>query len=569
MERHTRADQNHAMLSLIHVRNYTVIDEVQLELEPGFSVITGETGAGKSILVDALGLALGDRADATTVRAGEARAEISVVFECPPVHPAIDWLRERSLDHDGHCVLRRVVSAEGRSRAFINNGPATLQDLRELGSLLVDIHGQHEHQSLLSAAAQRLILDTHGGHLEVAAETAARWLASQTLAEELERRRSGGEERAAQLELLRFQAAELESLALADGEVEALDSERNRLANVDRLASGLADALTVLYEADGESAQSLIAQARRDIDGLQSLDAALADAAALIGEAEIAVREAATTLARYRDRIEHDPERLEWIETRLARVRALAKRHKVEPTALAGILPSLAQRIAELEGSHESLDELARRAADAERRYFASAATLSDARRDSAGRLAEEVTAQLRQLGLPHGSLRVEIERRPDQRADAHGLDRIEFQVQINPGQPFGALSRVASGGELSRISLALEVVGAGASTVPTLVFDEVDAGIGGAIAEIVGARLALLARQRQVLCVTHLAQVASQGEQHYRVVKLTDGRISRTEVRRLGGEDRVEELSRMLGGVRITETARAHAAEMIERAKS
>jgi DNA repair protein RecN (Recombination protein N) len=557
------------MLSLIHVRNYTVIDEVQLELEPGFSVITGETGAGKSILVDALGLALGDRADATTVRAGEARAEISVVFECPPAHPSIDWLRARSLDHDGHCVLRRVVSAEGRSRAFINNGPATLPDLRALGSLLVDIHGQHEHQSLLTASAQRLILDSHGGHLELVADTAACWAASQALVEELGRRRSGGAEREAQLELLRFQIAELETLALADGEVEALENERNRLANIDRLASGLAAALDALYEADGGSAQSLIAQARRDIDGLQSLDAALADAAALIGEAEIAVREAATTLARYRDRVEHDPERLEWIETRLARVRALAQRHKVETAALAGILPTLAQRVAELEGTRESLDELAKRAADAERRYIASAAALSAARHESAGPLAEQVTAQLRQLGLPHGSFRVEIERRPDQRADANGLDRIEFQVQINPGQPFGALSRVASGGELSRISLALEVVGAGASIVPTLVFDEVDAGIGGAIAEIVGARLALLARERQVLCVTHLAQVASQGEHHYRVVKLTDGRISRTEVRRLGSDDRIEELSRMLGGVRITDTTRAHAAEMIERAKS
>lgn len=556
------------MLSLIRVRNYTVIDEVELELEAGFSVITGETGAGKSILVDALGLVLGDRADASTVRTGAERAEVTALFDCPAGHPAAQWLAARDLDADGSCVLRRIVHAEGRSRAFVNNQPATLQDLRDVGALLVDIHGQHAHQSLPRAPTQRLILDTHGDHRMLAEQVAERFAAWHTAAAELEARRSGAADREAQLEVLRFQVGELESLALADGELEQLQSERNRLANVDRLAGGLASVLGALYEADTGSAQALLAHARRELDGLHGIDARLGEAATLLGDAEIAVREAATGLARYRDRLEHDPQRLDWIETRLARTRALARRHRVDEQELPALLPRLQQRIDELEGGAESLNALADRAASAQARYFDDAEALSAARARSAELLAEQVSGQFRDLGLPHGRFRVALDRKPPERADAGGIDRVEFQVQLNPGQPFGSLSRVASGGELSRISLALEVVGTGASTVPTLVFDEVDAGIGGGIAEIVGARLAALATDRQVLCVTHLPQVASQGRRHYHVLKHTDGQSSRTVVRVLSEQERIEELSRMLGGVEITERARAHAAEMIARAR-
>ncbi len=555
------------MLSLIRIRNYAVIDEVELEFDTGFSVMTGETGAGKSILVDALGLALGDRADASTVRQGAERAEISVSFDCPDTHPAVEWLREHGLDEDLCCVIRRVISAEGRSRAFINSQPVTLQDLRTLGALLVDIHGQHAHQSLLQHGAQRQILDLHGGHQELATTVANHFKTWQTLAEDLQARRRGGEDRDAQLELLRFQIAELESLAPEEGELEPLTAERNRLMNADRLINGLNLALGRLYEADADSAYALVAEAAKELKGLSELDSALVAPRNLVAEAEIQLSEAAADLARYRDRLAPDPARLEWLENRLSKIRELARKHKTDAEALASVFGRLQARVEEFENSGESLELLASRMEAAAAAYFTAAGELFEARAASAEKLAELISAQLRELGLPHGRFRVELTRKTRERADAHGLERIEFQVSLNPGQEFGPLSQVASGGELSRVSLALEVVGTGARSVPTMVFDEVDTGIGGGVAEIVGRRLAELAANRQVLCVTHLAQVASQGRHHYRVVKLSDGLTARTNVRELGAEDRLEELSRMLGGIEITERTRAHAEEMMSRA--
>ena len=555
------------MLSLIRIRNYAIIDEVELEFDTGFSVMTGETGAGKSILVDALGLALGDRADASSVRQGADRAEISVSFDCPDTHPATEWLREHGLDDEQACVIRRVISAEGRSRAFINSHPATLQDSRTLGELLVDIHGQHTHQSLLLQDTQRQILDLHGGHEELVTTVANRFKTWQTLEQDLQARRQGGEDREAQLELLRFQMAELEDLDPQEGELEPLNAERSRLVNVDQLANGLNVALAQIYEADTGSAYSLVADAAEALRRLGELDPGLVAPGGLVAEAEIQLSEAAADLTRYRDRLEPDPERLESIDNRLSRIRELTRKHKVEAEALPSVLGRLRARVEELEKSGESLELLAERLEAATDTYFASASELSEARVASGRKLAELVSTQLLELGLPHGRFRVELTHKTRERADAHGVDSTEFQVSLNPGQAFGPLSRVASGGELSRVSLALEVVGTGARSTQTMVFDEVDSGIGGGVAEIVGRRLAELAANRQVLCVTHLAQVASQGKHHYRVVKLTDGKTARTNVRELSAEDRVEELSRMLGGVEITARARAHAEEMISRA--
>jgi len=555
------------MLSLIRIRNYAVIDEVELEFSHGLSVMTGETGAGKSILVDALGLALGDRADPSAVRHGTDRAEISVLFDCDEDHPAAGWLRDQGLDQDDCCLIRRLISAEGRSRAFVNSHPVTLQDLRTLGDFLVNIHGQHAHQSLRSGEAQREILDFHGNHAQVTERVAEKFGAWQTLERELERRRRGGEDREAHLELLRFQVVELERLGMADGEPLELESERNRLANADRLAGGLGDALSQLYDSETGSAYELTAGAVRELEQLAALDPELKAAADMLAEAEIQLREAAADLTRYRDRLEFDPQRLDWLQTRLAAIADLARKHKVEAAALVDLKDQLQMRIEELDAGAESLELLTERAERAAQEYFDVAEVLSQARADAAATLAEQVSAQLRQLGLQHGRLRVMLSPKPRERADNHGLDRIEFQVTLNPGQDFGPISKVASGGELSRVSLALEVIAAGATSVPTLVFDEVDSGIGGGVAEIVGRRLRELAASRQVLCVTHLAQVASQGQHHFRVSKLTDGEHSRTNVRALGADERIEELSRMLGGIEITDTTRAHAEEMIEHA--
>jgi DNA repair protein RecN (Recombination protein N) len=555
------------MLSLIYVKNYAVIDEVELELGRGLSVVTGETGAGKSILVDALGLALGDRADASAVRHGAERAEISVLFECPAGHPALALLRELGLDDGDTCALRRIIGQDGRSRAFINSQPVTLQDLKQIGSLLIDIHGQHAHQSLLQSGSQRSLLDAHGGLEQQAGAVAEHYRRWRDAEARLAARRAGHADRDARLERLKFQAAELEALGLAVGEAAELEAERRRLANTDRLSAGLGTALQAIYEAVAGAAHAQVSLALREVEKLVEHDGALAEQASQLAAAEIELREAAHALMRYRDRVEADPARLEIVEARLAKIRALARRHGVSEDELPAVLGNLAAEIEALDSGEHSLGALERESADAERLYFKAARELSAARQSTAARLGDAVTAQLAELGMPRGELRIEVEPKADERADGTGLDRIELQVRLNPGQPFGPLARVASGGELSRLSLALEVVAVGASPVPTLVFDEVDAGISGGIAEIVGRKLGQIAASRQVLCVTHLPQVASQGTRHYRVSKETDGKETRTHVRELDAEARVDELSRMLGGVEITARTRAHAEEMIDRA--
>jgi DNA repair protein RecN (Recombination protein N) len=555
------------MLSLIRVKNYAVIDEVEVELGAGFSVLTGETGAGKSILVDALALALGDRADANAVRQGAERAEISVSFDCTADAAALPWLRERGLDDGESCTLRRVIGAEGRSRAFINGQPATLQDLKTLGGLLIDIHGQHEHQSLLEGSSQRALLDAHGNLGALAERVAAAHAEWRRLEQDLAARREAGSDRAAQIELLRFQVGELEALGLKPGEHAELRAERDRLANVDALLRAVGGALDRLYENEAGAAYAAVVQARQELDQVAAHDPSLGALRDQLASVEIELREIEPALGHYRDRIEADPARLEWLDERLAKIRALARRHSVDDAGVASVLDALRERLSALDGDGESLEALTAKVDGARAKYFEVAAKLSAGRRKQAAVLAREVTAQLPELGMPHGEFRIELERKADERADGTGLERVEFQVKLNPGQPFGSLSKMASGGELSRISLAIEVVRSGASPIPSFVFDEVDAGIGGRVAEIVGRKLAQLAARRQILCVTHLPQVASQGQRHYRVVKLTDGKTSRTNVRSLSAEERVEELSRMLGGIEITAATRAHAAEMIDRA--
>jgi DNA repair protein RecN (Recombination protein N) len=555
------------MLSLIRVKNYAVIDEIEVEFGGGLNVMTGETGAGKSILVDALGLALGDRADASTVRRDAERAEISVSFDVPTQHEALRWLAERGLDDDTACTLRRLVGSDGRSRAFINGQPVNLQDLKTLGGLLVDIHGQHAHQSLLDTGNQRALLDADDELAPIARSVAEQFASWHALVEQLENRRSSSAQRQSEIELMRFQVAELEALALEAGEPERLRGERERLANTDRLLSGASAALDALAENEAASAYAAVVLARREIDKLAEVDAELRAPAAALATIEIELREVETTLQHYRDRVEADPTRLAWLDDRLARVRTLARRHAASEDDLPRVLTALRERLAELDGTGEPLETLETRTGEARSQFVAAARRLSGLRAKHAATLSRAVTGLLVELGMPHGEFRVELEEKPIERADATGLERVEFQVKLNPGLPFGSLAKVASGGELSRISLAVEVARSGASPVTAFVFDEVDAGIGGRVADIVGRKLRELSTTRQVLCVTHLPQVASHGEAHYCVVKHTDGKVSRTEVRPLTSKERVDELSRMLGGVEVTARTRAHAAEMIDRA--
>jgi DNA repair protein RecN (Recombination protein N) len=555
------------MLSLLRISDYAIIDELEIELHPGFTVMTGETGAGKSILVDAVGLALGDRAESGAVRNGAERAEISLLFELDENHPGREWLLERGLDDEDLCSLRRSITAEGRSRAFINNRPVTLKDLRDLGGLLVDIHGQHAHQSLLTTKAQRELLDANAGHGELRRAVASHFAEWQQAARELERRAEVSGERDAQLDLLRYQLGEIEALGIEAGEHETLRQESDRLRYVDELQQAIGGAVDCLYQFDSGSAYSLASQALRLIEAAAEHDPSLSELHERLATTEIEINEIGHELSRRLDELEADPSRLEEIEARLDRVRQIARRHRVEESEVHALAEGLAHQIEELDTGSTSIAELEARRDETAARYHEAASKLSASRRKAGATLATSVTEKLHELGLPAARFQLAIRTKPDGREDSTGIDQIEFEVTTNPGLTPGPIDRVASGGELSRIGLALAVVATDASSIPTLVFDEVDSGIGGAVAEVVGRRLREIAGRHQVLCVTHLPQVASQGSHHYRIVKLTDGQISRTQVRQLDGEQRVEELSRMLGGIEITAATRAHAEEMIRQA--
>ena len=555
------------MLTLLRIRNYAIIDDIEIELHPGFSVMTGETGAGKSILVDAVGLALGDRAEVSAVRGGAERAEISLVFELGENEPARAWLEERGLDDQGLCTLRRTVSVEGGSRAFINNQPVSLKDLRTAGELLVDIHGQHEHHSLLSATIQRQILDSSGGNEALARQVADAYSTWQKALRELEQRNDPKAGREAALDLLRFQLKEVEDLNLAAGELESLEAEARRLRNFDQLQAAIGEAAQSLYDSDAETAYALACRGRRALESALRHDAELSVLHDRIAAIEIELQEAGGDLLRLLERLDADPARLDEIESRLARVQQIARRHRIAEADVPGLAERLRGEIAELDAGAASVAELEARCDAARQNFDALAGKLSRGRRSAGKSLGKSVTERLHELGLPAAAFAVRIEPRPEGRHDSTGIDQVEFLVAMNPGQAAGPIQRVASGGELSRIGLAMAVVAIDAAPIPTLVFDEIDAGIGGAVAEVVGRRLREIAGRHQVLCVTHLPQVASQGTRHYRIAKTAEDGTSRTHVRMLDADQRVEELSRMLGGLEITATTRAHAAEMIRKA--
>jgi DNA repair protein RecN (Recombination protein N) len=555
------------MLSSVSVRNFAIIDEVSLDLGPGRTVLTGETGAGKSILVDALGLVLGDRADATAVRHGADRAEITATFDLAGLPAAAAWLADNELDADGECVLRRVIGAEGRSRAWINGAPATLQTLRELGEMLVDIHGQHEHQSLGRAAVQRELLDARLPQAALATVVRDAWQAWRGTTAERDRLREAARDREQRLDLLRYQFRELEAFAPEPGEAAGLETEYSQLANAGRLAEGAGGALELVYEGESGSAHGAVSRAAEMLETLLRLDPRLEAPQRLLAEAEIQLSEAAAELRHYLGDLEMDPARLDAVQERLEGLKTLAHKHQVESDALPARRAALEREIEELEQAEVRLGRADAAVAAAEQAYRQAAGALGKARSGAAEKFSQQVTALMQQLGMPGGRFLVAVEHDPDGACQPHGLDDIEFRVTANPGQPPAPVARVASGGELSRISLAIQVAAKTARPIPVMVFDEVDSGVGGGVAEIVGRRLAELGARAQVLCVTHLPQVASQAQHHLRVAKLTDGETTRTSLKALTEAEKVEELARMLGGVEITGTTRAHAREMRKRA--
>ncbi len=555
------------MLKHLHIRNFALVQSLELDLKPGMTVLSGETGAGKSILLDALGLTLGDRADSSVIRHGEERAEISATYHLESLPKVKAWLAEHELEMDDECILRRIVGADGRSRAFINGQPAPLQSLRELGEQLVDIHGQHAHQSLLKRDIQRQLLDSFAGHSALARKTAAICRQWQQLNEEYERLNRAGAERESRLELLRYQVQELESLKLGPNELAELDEEHTRLANANRLLEGAQGAVTRLYEADEQNISSLLDHTLNELQELQVYDSSLKPACELLEGAAIQAREAATELRHYVERLELDPERLAWVEQRLADIHDLARKHRIAPEGLEPLQQQLQQELDELDKAGSRLDGMQEEIEQTLAHYQELAGQLSTGRLKAAKKLAELVTDNMQELGMGGGRLDIVLVPAVNT-PSPNGLESVELQVSANPGQPLRPLSKVASGGELSRISLAIQVISAAQEGIPTLIFDEVDVGVGGGVAEMVGRQLRALGENRQVLCVTHQPQVAAQGHHHFQISKSSQGETTRTEVLPIDGEDRVAEVARMSGGVTVNETTLDHARELISQAQ-
>ncbi len=556
------------MLTSLYVRHFAVVEAAEVTFGPGLTVVSGETGAGKSLLVDALMLLAGARADSTMVRAGSDRAELAAEFDLSDLPEAREWLSREELDEDGGCQLRRVLRVEGSSRAWINGRPANARQLGELAALLVEIHGQHEHQALLSRSHQLALLDASAGHDKLLAQIrlqAQQWHALNQRVQKL----SGGEDRAQRIELLRHELDELERWALPAAELAELETSHKRLANADRLAEGSAG-IVELLDGEGEFAlRRALSRAHAELGKLAALDDKLSPWLEMLDNAGIQLGEAADGLGRYAQDVDLDPARYAEADEQLSHMHALSRRHRLPPEELYNKLIELRAELIELEGAGDALEQLATQREQLRDEYLRAADLLSQSRAVAAKKLGEDVTALMGDLGMAGGILQIELESAATDQPDAQGRERCELLVSANPGQPPRPLRKVASGGELARISLAIEVATLGKSSIGSMIFDEVDSGIGGAVAEVVGQKLRALGAQRQVLCVTHLPQVAAQGHAHLRVSKHTDGDVTRTQIDRLDAVGRRDELARMLGGVEITRETRAHARQMLERAQT
>lgn len=568
------------MLRHIHIRHFAIVDELALDIGSGMTVLTGETGAGKSILLDALGLALGDRGESGIIRAGASRAEVSAEFDIDNHKAVQHWLDEHELDDDGQCLIRRTVSSEGRSKGYINGRPVPMQSLRELGEQLVDIHGQHAHQSLLKRDVQRQVLDdlainasktgktktdSHEQLLRHTAEQFRRW---QQLKQELAQLQSSKTQREDRLELLRYQVEELQQLSLSVESLNELENEHTRLANLNQLREGV-EKIHASLDGDGEySISSGLDHASTELLRLGALDANLANACEALQGAAIQAAEASTELRDYLDDLSHDPERLQVVEDSIGVIHELARKHHCSPAELPALQVSLENELTALKQADVQLGAVSEAVSAVEAEYFAVAKRLSTSRQKTAKQLAVKVTENLHQLGMPHGQFKIALE--VVESPGINGLERVEFQVSANPGQPVQSMAKVASGGELARISLAVQVIAAGTGRIPTLIFDEVDVGIGGGIAEVVGRLLRNLSADRQVLCVTHQPQVASLAHHHLQVSKQASKQKGKertvTDVTAISAQQRVDEIARMLGGLEITEQTLSHAREMIER---
>ena len=571
------------MLSSIQIKDFAIIDRIELELGSGMTAMTGETGAGKSILVDALLFVVGGRAGTDIIRHGCDKAEVTASFTLNNNPLAAAWFKEQDLDlpsgNDGdECVLRRLMGSDGRTRAWVNGQSMPVQALRQLGETLVDVHGQMEYQSLMKRAAQRELLDQHGQHAALLDKVKSSWQALKALREQRAETERSAQDRNERLNLLRYHLSELEALAPQANEAAELTAERLRHTQSGKLAQGVCEIAELLREADDGNAEHQLSRALNVARNLDAIDARLGETLKLLDEALIACREAADAIQHYESELDADPARQEWVEQRLAALEAAARKHRVEVDGLLQVQEDCRAEVARLESLEFTLEQLNALLATATKQFVSDCSALSKARRKTATSLTERVTNLMQGLGMPGGRFDVEVRALNEDDANEKGADEVEFMVSANPGQPLKPLAKVASGGELSRISLSIQVAAVESIPCPTLVFDEVDAGVGGGVAEMVGRQLRALAERGagfstkrsadnaggQVLCVTHLPQVASQAHAQVRVAKLTDGKHTRTSLETLSPAARIEEIARMLGGAQVSDMARSHAAEML-----
>ncbi len=548
------------MLCRLTIRDFVLVDRLELDFQAGFGTLTGETGAGKSILVDALAFALGERADAGLIRTGCERAEVNAEFDLDGAPAAADWLLAHDMDGQGALLLRRVVDANGRSRAYLNGSPVTVQQLREVAESLVDIHGQHAHQSLLRGEAQRALLDAHARLQPLLADVAAAWRSWREARTMLDTASSGLEALAIEREQLDWQVRELQALGFSAEEWLALNEEHKRLAHATSLVEGAQFSLQVLAEGDAACEAQVAAVANR-LEGLSEYDPTLSEVAILVESARTELSEAISALRRYADRVELDPRRLAELDRRIEAVLGVARKFRCGPEDLPGLLTRWQERLAVL-GDAADIAGLTARVASTRQQYEQLAQRLSGSRAMAADALGREVSQVMQQLALGGG--RFEVGLLPVDGGNAAGFEQVEFRIAGLAGSEPRPLAKVASGGEISRISLAIQVVTSQAARVPTLIFDEVDVGIGGGVAEVVGRLLRELGAERQVLCVTHLPQVAARANWQWQVSKISKVGYVHSQVAVLDAEARVEEIARMLGGIEITALTRQHAREML-----
>ncbi len=555
------------MLKSIFIKNFAIIDALDLDFYDGMSVLTGETGAGKSIIIDALNLALGSRADRSVARNENENVEVVATIDANNSKEALTWLKEHDLDDGDECVLRRIISKDGKSKAYINNSPSSAASLRSLGNLFVDVYGQHEHQSLMRLDMQRQLLDGFAGNNKNLEKLASVFRLWQSLKNQLEIAESNQEDSRAKLDLLRYQAQELEELDLKPYEYEEINEQFTRLNNSKELNE---NSMRMSQQLAGDNENSIydsLSSFINDAEKFAALDNDLNEPLEALRSIHIQTKEVANSLRTYSEKISSDPEELKLLEDRITSIEEISRKHKVKPNELVTMRTYIKEELNSIEQGDDP-EKISAAMQEAEKLYRTTAKKISSERKKAANELNEKITESMQALGMQGGRFYIKIEPRKSNDLTLNGLDEIQFLVNTNPGQSLRALNKVASGGELSRLSLAIQMATSNNLNIPTLIFDEVDTGVGGATAEMVGKHLRKLGNNAQVFCVTHLPQVAAQSHHHYKVNKLEKDKSIATEISHLAENDRIEEIARMLGGVELTKNTQEHAKEMLRQSK-